>query len=99
MGFRGGRAPRVDAGPRPRDGAFLSAVPGPRYPRRMPVSDLDIARAAHQWLALHRENATAKAREMVEQMRRKGDKDGADTWLRIIVAIGTLGEPPTAARH
>jgi len=32
--------------------------------------------------------ATAKARKMVEEMRRKGDYDGADTWLRIIVAIG-----------
>jgi len=39
--------------------------------------------------------ATAKAREMVERMRRKGDHEGADTWLRIIVAIGELGEPPT----
>ena len=36
---------------------------------------------------------------MVEQMREKGDHDGADTWLRIIVAIGTLGTPPTDARH
>jgi hypothetical protein len=35
---------------------------------------------------------------MVETMREKGDHDGADLWLRIIVAIGTLGEP-TAARH
>jgi hypothetical protein len=61
----------------------------------MPVSDLDIHRSAHQWLSLHRENATAKAREMVEAMRKKGDNDGADTWLRIIVAIGTLGEPPS----
>ena len=65
----------------------------------MPVSDLDIARAAHLYIQLHGENATAKAREMVEAMRKKGDNDGADTWLRIIVAIGTLGEPPTKARH
>jgi hypothetical protein len=36
---------------------------------------------------------------MVEEMRRKGDHEGADKWLRIIVAIGELGEPPTAARH
>jgi hypothetical protein len=35
----------------------------------------------------------------VEVMRRKGDHDGADTWLRIIVAIGELGEPPSEARH
>ncbi len=32
---------------------------------------------------------------MVETMRKKGDKDGADTWLRIIAAITTLREPPT----
>jgi hypothetical protein len=63
------------------------------------VSDLDIARSAHQWIQLHRENATAKAREMVETMRKKGDTDGADTWLRIIAALTTLGEPPSAARH
>jgi hypothetical protein len=37
--------------------------------------------------------------QMVEQMRKKGDKDGANTWLRIIVAIGDLGTPPTEARH
>ena len=65
----------------------------------MPISDLDIARSAHQWIQLHGDAATAKAREMVEEMRKKGDNDGADVWLRIIVAIGTLGEPPTAARH
>jgi hypothetical protein len=65
----------------------------------MSVSDLDIARSAHLFIELHGDEATAKAREMVEQMRRKGDNDGADTWLRIIVAIGELGEPPTEARH
>jgi hypothetical protein len=65
----------------------------------MPVSDLDIHRAAHQWIAQHGEQATARAREIVEQMRAKGDAEGADTWLRIIVAIGTLGTSPTDARH
>ena len=33
------------------------------------------------------------------QMRRKGDNEGADRWLRIIVAIGELGEPPTKTHH
>ena len=64
-----------------------------------PPSDHDINRSAHLWIQTHGENATAKAREMVETMRKKGDKDGADVWLRIIVAIGTLGEAPTDARH
>jgi hypothetical protein len=36
---------------------------------------------------------------MVEKMRRRGNTVGADVWLRIIVAIGTLGTPPTDARH
>ena len=41
----------------------------------------------------------AKARERVEEMRRKGDNEGADRWLRIIIAIGELGDPLTDARH
>jgi hypothetical protein len=65
----------------------------------MPPSDLDINHTAHLWIQQHGGDATAKAREMVEKMRRKGDTDGADVWLRIIVAIGTLGTPPTKARH
>jgi hypothetical protein len=31
----------------------------------MPPSDLNIARSAPQWISLHGDNATAKAREMV----------------------------------
>ena len=65
----------------------------------MPPSDLDIARSAHLFIQLHGDEATAKARDMVKHMRRKGDNDGADTWLRVIVAIGELGEPATKARH
>jgi hypothetical protein len=65
----------------------------------MPASDLDIHRSAHLWIQRHGDQAVAKAREMVEEMRRKGDADGADIWLRIIAAIGTLGTLPTDARH
>lgn len=65
----------------------------------MPVSDLDIHRAARLWIQQHGEHATAKAREMVEEMRRKGDTDGADVWLRIIAAITTLGTPPSDEPH
>jgi hypothetical protein len=38
----------------------------------MHPSDLDIARTAHQWISLHGENATAKAREMVEPVAQEG---------------------------
>jgi hypothetical protein len=65
----------------------------------MPPSDLDITRSAHLLIQQHGDDATARARQRVEEMRRRGDAAGADTWLRIIVAIGTLGTPPTDARH
>ena len=65
----------------------------------MATSDFDIELAARRWMQQHGDEAMAKAREMVDDMRRKGDADGADTWLRIIVAIGDLGTPPTKARH
>jgi hypothetical protein len=55
----------------------------------MPLSDLDINRSAHLWIQQHRDQALAKAREMVETMRRRGDEERADTWLRIIAAITT----------
>src|SRR6185437_11149577 len=48
----------------------------------MPIYDLDIRRTAHQWIARHGSEAVAKVREMVEKMRRRGDVEGADTWLR-----------------
>jgi hypothetical protein len=57
----------------------------------MPISDLVIHRFAHLFIQLHREEATAKARAMVEEMRRKGDHEGASTWLSIIEAMGELG--------
>jgi hypothetical protein len=65
----------------------------------VPISDLDIRRAANLWIQQHGEHATPRHREIVEEMRCKGDADGADMWLRIVVSIGTLGTPPTDAKH
>ena len=65
----------------------------------MTVSEINIQRTAHLWNQRHGDEALPKARAMVEKTRRRGDKDGADVWLRIIAAITTLGEPPTEARH
>jgi hypothetical protein len=56
----------------------------------MTVSDPDILRAAHLHLERHGDQAVAKAREMVRTLKKRGDNDGADTWLRIIVAIETM---------
>jgi hypothetical protein len=65
----------------------------------MRPSDLEISQYAHLFIQQHGDEATAKAREMVERMRSICDHEGADTWVRIIVAIGELGDPPTEARH
>jgi hypothetical protein len=65
----------------------------------MPPSVLDITRTAHLWIQQHGDEATAKARQKADETRCRGDTEGADSWLRIIVVIGTLGTPPTDARH
>jgi len=63
------------------------------------LSEFDIQRLAHLFIQLDGEQAMPKARKMVEETRRRGDHDGADRWLRIIVAIGELGEPQIKAHH
>jgi hypothetical protein len=60
----------------------------------MSVSDLDIFRSAHLWLEQHGEEAVPKAREMAAALRDKGDVDGADLWLRVIVAIEDASSRP-----
>jgi hypothetical protein len=63
----------------------------------MTVSDLDIFRSASMYLELHGDQSVAKAREMVRTMKERGNNDGADTWLRIIVAIETMRRGPDEA--
>ena len=60
----------------------------------MTVSDLDILRSAHLHLDRYGDQAVAKAREMVRTLKERGDNDGADTWLRIIVTIETMHRGP-----
>ena len=57
----------------------------------MPFSDLFIHRFAHLFVQLHGDDATERARAMVEQMRGQGDEEGADNWLHIIEAMRELG--------
>jgi hypothetical protein len=56
----------------------------------MIVSEFDILRAARLHLERHGHPAVAKARQMVRTLKERADTDGADTWLRIIVAIETM---------
>ena len=56
----------------------------------MAAPDLDIHRTAYLFVRFHGDAAAERARMIAERMHRKGDHEGADTWLRIIVAIGEL---------
>jgi hypothetical protein len=64
----------------------------------VPASELDIQRTAHLWFHRHGDKAVLKARSMVEDFRKIGDQDSADTRLQIIVAIGVLARS-AGARH
>jgi hypothetical protein len=52
-------------------------------------------RAAHRHLDRYGDEAVAKAREMVRTLKDHGDNDGADTWLRMIVALETNAQAPS----
>jgi hypothetical protein len=62
-------------------------------------SDFEVYRLARMWAQRHGRDATARARVMVYAMREKGDSEGADVWLRIIVAIDALSEALTGERR
>ena len=49
--------------------------------------DTGIIHTASMWLEVHGDNAVAEARRMAAEMQVKSDRDGADTWLKIIEAI------------
>jgi hypothetical protein len=64
----------------------------------MRVSDENVYFVAREWIRRYGGTATAVASEVVGAMRRLGNKDVAETWLRIIDAIGVLRTPPTQAK-
>lgn len=57
------------------------------------TSDLDIFRTANLWLGQHGEAAVAEARRRVAELQAVGQRDSADVWLRVIVAIESLQMP------
>jgi hypothetical protein len=69
-------------GPGPNNGAPALAI-----------SDIEIHRAGNLWLGQHGGNAVAEARRRVADCQEAGDRDGADVWLRIVVAIESLSAP------
>jgi hypothetical protein len=56
----------------------------------MSVSDQDILRSANLWLNRHGDIAVAEARKMVAGFQEVGDRDSADIWLRILLAVETM---------
>ncbi len=59
----------------------------------MAISEMEILRAANLWLGQHSGNAVTEVRRRVAELQEAGDRDGADAWLRIIVAIEALSAP------
>ena len=58
------------------------------------VSDLDILRAVHLHLERYGDQAVATT-QTGPDLKERGDNDGTDTWLRIIVAIETIHQEPS----
>jgi hypothetical protein len=56
----------------------------------MAISDIDIFRSANLCLAQHGVDAVDEARKRAAELQTAGDRDGADVWLRIMLAIETL---------
>jgi hypothetical protein len=56
----------------------------------MSVSDQDILRSANLWLNRHGDLAVAEARKMVAGFQDVDDRDSADVWLRILLAVETM---------
>ena len=54
------------------------------------TAELAIIQSATLFSELHGDEAIPEARKLAATMRTRGDLDGADTWLRIIVAIEEL---------
>ena len=59
----------------------------------MNAFDLDILRSANLMIGQHGDLAVEKARERVADLQAKGDREGADVWLQIIVAVEMLRQP------
>ena len=60
----------------------------------MPISDLDIHRAANLIMKQHGNGAMAHAHSRIAELSAAGDAEGVIVWSRIAVAIEALGAAP-----
>ena len=67
------------------------------------LPDIDIWRAANQWIKQHGTDAAAQAVTMADKLAAEGDEEGQRTWLGIITAIEWLqdnrGRDPFKVEH
>lgn len=67
------------------------------------LPDIDIWRAANQYVKQHGEDAAIQAAMMADKLAERGDYAGQKTWLRIITAIewlqDTRGRDPFKVEH
>jgi hypothetical protein len=65
----------------------------------MPVSEVDIWRAANMLIERHGADALIEAGRMIDRMLEHGDLEGRAVWRRIKKAIEALQAPPSGTRH
>jgi len=56
----------------------------------MSDTDHDILRSANLWQNRHGDSAVAEARKMVAGFQDAGDRDSADVWLRVLLALENM---------
>ena len=65
----------------------------------MPISGLDIYRAANLLMKQYGADAPIEAARMIDRMLELGDCEGQVLWRRILNAIEVLQAPPTGPVH
>ncbi len=66
------------------------------------LSDIDIYRAAHEFIKQHGDHAPIEAAMRADEMLAKGDMDGLAVWKQIVKAVDELlpkDAPDSATRH
>ena len=65
----------------------------------MPISNLDIYRAAHMLIERHGADAMIEAAKMIDAMLNRGDLEGRAVWRQIRRAIAELQASPSGPAH
>ncbi len=69
---------------------YLGARTGSPNQKRLMISDLEVYRAANQFVKRYGEDAEFKAAERCDAMIERGDPEGLAVWKRILKAVGEV---------